>query len=71
LFDVDIITSTASFSPLLRTRYFFPIGSGHITDPHQSPIGIKAIVVFEVALQTHCPCPLFGPRKSSVPCRVQ
>jgi len=38
--------STALFLPLLRTRYFFPIGSGHIADPHQSPIGIKAIVVF-------------------------
>ena len=34
--------STASFSPLLHTRYFFSHWLWSNTDPHQSPIGIKA-----------------------------
>ena len=37
----NIRTSTASFSPLLRTRYFCLIGlRSSYSDPHQSPIGI-------------------------------
>ena len=41
-------------------------------DPHQSPIRIKAFVLYAQCLK-HGPCPLrlYGPRKSSVPCRVQ
>jgi len=41
-------------------------------DPHQSPIRIKAFVLYAQCLK-HGPCPLrlYGSRKSSVPCRVQ
>ena len=41
-------------------------------DPHQSPIRIKAFVLYAQCLK-HGPCPprSHGPRKSSVPCRVQ
>jgi len=45
---------------------------GADADPHQSPIRIKAFVLYAQCLK-HGPCPprLYGPRKSSVPCRVQ
>jgi len=42
--DAYIRTAGIRFRLLSRTRYFFIIGSrSAYTDPHQSPIGIKAI----------------------------
>ena len=75
-------TSTMSFLPT-RSRSA-PVSSVSLVlgqpclrpradaDPHQSPIRIKAFVLYAQCLK-HGPCPprLFGPRKSSVPCRVQ
>jgi len=38
------------FTPF-RTRYFFSLWFWSRTDPHQSPIGIKAFVVIEAIVQ--------------------
>jgi hypothetical protein len=63
----------------LRARFFCLVGCMSAclrpradADPHQSPIRIKAFVLYAQCLK-HGPCPprLYGPRKSSVPCRVQ
>ena len=64
----------------LRTRFFYLVGffqstfTGQKTlqkrtDSHQSPIRIKAFVLY-VQYVKHGPCPprSYGPRKSSVPC---
>ena len=76
----NVRTSTMSFSPTRSA----PVSSVSLVlgqpclrpradaDPHQSPIRIKTFVLYAQCLK-HGPCPLrsYGPRKSSVPCRVQ
>jgi hypothetical protein len=65
-------TSTALFSPLLAPVTSFSFGSGHISDLHQSPIGIKAIVVFEALLHTLIPLSVDRTQKiiGSMPCPI-